>query len=70
MGQFDYQAVCRDGTVTRGTVSGKSRGEATRQLQEQGMQILILEEAKNRTPEVKSAAKATQRRETRRVAPS
>ncbi len=70
MGEFDYQAVRRDGTVTRGKVSGRSRGEATRQLQEQGMQILSLEEARNRTPEVKASVKSAALPEKDRATPS
>jgi len=70
MGQFDYQAVCKDGTVTRGSVSGKGRGEAMRYLQEQGMQVLSLEEARNQPPQSKASTSSAESREKLRQPPS
>lgn len=62
MSSFHYKALQRDGSLAEGDLDGATRGEATRRLNEQGMQILSLVERKGaaaaKAPKAKPDAKA------------
>ena len=47
MSAFQFKVLQKDGQVTEGTLEAATRGEATRALNEKGMQILSLQEQKS-----------------------
>jgi general secretion pathway protein F/type IV pilus assembly protein PilC len=48
MVSFRYKALQKDGTISEGSLEVGSRGEATRRLNEQGMQVINLTEEKGK----------------------
>jgi len=48
MVSFRYKALQKDGTISEGALEVASRGEATRRLNEQGMQVISLTEEKGK----------------------
>ncbi|MEM9016490.1 MAG: type II secretion system F family protein, partial [Verrucomicrobiota bacterium] len=56
MGEFRYRVLQKDGNLSNGTVEGATRGEAMRRLNEQGMQVLSLEEEKRKSRKEKKSA--------------
>ena len=48
MVSFRYKALQKDGTISEGALEVGSRGEATRRLNEQGMQVISLTEEKGK----------------------
>lgn len=71
MSTFRYRALRKDGVVAEDELQAATRGEATRRLAEQGMQVLSLEERKDRKSPRKAAAKAgaSEKKPVRKIAP-
>ena len=57
MSAFQFKVLQKDGEIMEGALEAATRGEATRALNEKGMQILSLQEAKGTNSEPKAAKK-------------
>jgi len=67
MSAFQFKVLQKDGKITEGILEAATRGEATRALNEKGMRILSLQEAKGTKFEPKAAKK--EKRTTKKLKP-
>lgn len=58
MSEFRFKVLQKDGKVTEGALEAATRGEATRALNEKGMQILSLQESKGKPSRSKASKSA------------